>query len=138
MINWNPNESEHEAQCAAIEWAMWHENRYPGLRWLHANLNGAKLPYRKTRSGKRYSPEAIKLKKEGLKNGVSDLFLPVPRNGYCGLWIEMKVGNNKPTEEQREFIADMNEQGFLAIVAWGSSYAIACIATYMNIPKDEW
>ena len=105
---------------------------------MHATINGAKLPYRKTRAGKRYSPEAIRLKAEGLKAGVADLFLPVPRNGFCGLWIEMKVGNNKTTDEQRVFIADMNRAGYLAIVCYGAGNAIASIATYLNLPREEW
>ena len=130
--------SEHDAQVTVIQWASWHEARYPWLKWLHATINGAKLPYRKTRGGKRYSPEAIRLKAEGLKPGIADLFLPVPMDGYCGLWLELKVGTNKPTDEQREFIADMNAQGYLAMATWGSKYTIACIATYMHIPQEEW
>ena len=131
-------ESEHEAQSTVVEWCWWHRARHPELRWLFATVNGAKLPYRKTRSGGRYSREAVKLKQEGLNPGVSDLCLPVPRNEYCGLWIEMKVGNNKTTDDQREFIADMNALGYLAIVCYGSDNAIASIATYLGIPKEEW
>lgn len=131
-------ENEHQAQSAVIEWCTWHERVCPQLKWIFATVNGAKLPYRKTRSGKRYSPEAIRLKSEGLKPGVSDLFLPVPKNGYCGLFIEMKVGSNKPSEDQIVFTHDMNENGYLALTVWGSENAIATIATYMGIPKDEW
>jgi hypothetical protein len=137
--------SEHEEQSTVIQWAAWHQNRYPQLKWLHSTPNGAKLPYRKTRSGKRFSSEAVKLKAEGLKSGVADLFLPVPVDNmggtglhFCGLWIEMKAGDNKPTEEQLEFLYDMNAAGYLAMTAWGSDYAITCIATYLGIPVEDW
>ena len=132
------NTTEHGEQAVVIQWAKYREGRYPELKWLLAIPNGAKLPYKKTRSGKRYSPEAIKLKAEGLKSGVSDLFLPAPRNGFCGLWVEMKVGTNKPTEEQTIFTADMNSRGYLATGCWGSEHAIVSIATYLGIPMDEW
>lgn len=121
-----------------MQWAAWHEGRYPCLRWLHATPNGAKLPFKKTRGGGRYSPEANKLKQEGLKPGVSDLFLPVPCSGFCGLFIEMKVGNNKTTDEQKEFLRDMNDNGYLAIVCYGSENAIASIATYIGMPTCDW
>ena len=37
----------------------------------------------------------------GVKAGVPDLCLPVPMNGYAGLYIEMKYGSNKPTAQKR-------------------------------------
>jgi hypothetical protein len=132
------NVSEHDEQVVVIQWADWHRSGWPELKWLHSTPNGAKLPYKKLRGGVRISREAIRLRAEGLTPGVSDLFLPVPKNGFCGLWIEMKVGDNKPTKDQLEFMADMNSRGYLAMAAWGSEYAVACIATYLGIPQDEW
>ena len=34
---------------------------------------------------------AIALKRMGVLKGVPDLHLPVPRKGYAGLWLELKV-----------------------------------------------
>lgn len=55
------------------------------------------------------------LKRMGVKRGVSDFFICCPRGGFSGLWIELKVGNNKPTPEQYEFIHLMNSQNYLAM-----------------------
>ena len=41
--------------------------------------------------GYRHPLEALKLKKMGVKAGVSDLFLAYPNPNYHGLWIELKV-----------------------------------------------
>ena len=45
--------------------------------------------------GKRNPAEAARFKAMGVKAGVPDLCLPVPMNGYAGLYIEMKYSNNK-------------------------------------------
>ena len=47
---------------------------------IHCSLNGVKL------SG----TQAKIAKGQGMLSGVPDLFLPVPKNGYHGLFIEMK------------------------------------------------
>lgn len=131
--------SEHEAQCAVIEWCRWKQARYPVLSFIFAVPNGAKLPYKKSAGGKRYSPQAIKLLKEGLLPGVPDLFLPVPMNGKHGLFIEMKVGKNKPSEEQLDFIQFVGSLGYEAIVCFGSDAAVEAIADYLEIPaNDRW
>lgn len=132
-----PRQTEHEAQCAVIAWARWKSARWPMLRWLYANTNGAKLPYRRDARGKRFSAEAVRLINEGLTAGVSDLFLPFPNGSFCGLYIEMKVGRNKPTAEQACFTRDMNAYGYRAVTCWGADAAIACIADYLDMPADE-
>lgn len=125
--------SEHQAQALVIEWADWMVGQCPGLKWLFAVPNGAKLPYGKNKRGGRYAPQAVKLLKEGLRPGVSDLFLPIACHGFHGLFIEMKVGNNKPTETQLLFLRDMNEQGYLAVVCWGPDQAILTIKCYLGM-----
>lgn len=125
--------SEHTEQAAVIQWAMMNEGQYPELRLLHASLNGAKLPYKRNQKGGRYSSEASKLIDEGLKSGVPDLSLPVARGGYFGLYIEMKVKPNKPTPAQLDFINLLNEQGYRAVVCYGSDEAIGTLIDYLNM-----
>jgi hypothetical protein len=108
--------SEHNEQAAIIEWARTFEYQYPELGLLFAIPNGAKLPFAKDRRGRRYSPQAKKLKAEGLRAGVPDLCLPVARLGYHGMFIELKVGGNKPSPEQVEFLDVLAEQGYYAAV----------------------
>lgn len=52
----------------------------PELQWLFAIPNG----------GLRDKITAAKLKQEGVKKGVPDVFLPLPCRDYAGLFIEMK------------------------------------------------
>ena len=89
--------SEDTEQINVVSWANWNVNRYPELKWLHHVPNG----------GSRNKQEAVKLKQMGVKAGVSDLCLPYPKGLYCGLYIEMKFGDNRQQETQKEFLADM-------------------------------
>ena len=123
--------SEHEEQTVVMDWAFYNSRRWPALKWLFAIPNGAKLPYKKTRGG-RYSREALWLKAEGLKAGVSDLMLPHASCSYHGLFIEMKHGKNKPTSNQKEFIYDMIKQGYAAMCCWEADGAIEVLEHYLE------
>ena len=61
--------SEHEEQVALFEWAEWNKRQYPELELMFAIPNG----------GQRHVVVAKKLKDEGVKAGVPDIFLPVAR-----------------------------------------------------------
>lgn len=67
--------------------------------------------------------EGRKLKRMGVKRGVSDFFVCCPRGGFAGLWIELKAGDGKPTKEQLDFINLMGSQGYLAM--WRVGYESA-------------
>lgn len=128
--------SEHDEQVKVMQWAGLKEFRYPELGLLHAIPNGAKLPWRRNRNGRRFSPEASKLKAEGLKAGVPDMSLPVARQGYHGLYVELKAGSNQPTDEQVWWLDRLAAQGFLAVVCRGAEDAIETIAEYLGIRSD--
>lgn len=83
--------------------------------------------------GKRDAKEAHFLKIEGVKPGVPDMMFPAARHGYHGLFIELKVGKNKPTDNQRQWLADLTEQGYLAEVCYGFEEARALIDDYFNL-----
>lgn len=114
--------TEHEEQVAVMDWARAMTGTYPCLAWLHAIPNG----------GKRNVIVAMKLKAEGVKSGVSDLFLPFPACGKNGLYIEMKALDGKVSEAQTEFLEYANGAGYLAAVCWGAEEAINLIAGYVN------
>jgi hypothetical protein len=122
---------EHDEQVAVIAWASLMARGFPELELLYAVPNGAKLPYR-GKGKARFSPEAMRLKAEGLRPGVPDLVLPVARQGYHGLYIEMKYGKNKPTPEQVWWADRLAEQGYLSTVCWGSQEAIDTIQAYLS------
>jgi hypothetical protein len=81
--------------------------------------------------------EGRKLKRMGVKKGVSDFFLAIPiqdKDGvfWSGLWIELKVGKGKLTTEQSAFIYRKLQRGYHAVAVWGEEAAKAVILTYLN------
>jgi hypothetical protein len=84
---------EHDIQAACIRWCAYHETAIPALVWLHAIPNG----------GARHPAVAMKLKAEGVKKGIPDLFLPYPCGGKHGLYIEVKSAKGRLTPEQTVF-----------------------------------
>lgn len=81
--------------------------------------------------GSRNKIEAANLKKQGVKKGVPDLCLPVPRGVYHGLYIEMKAKKNKPTQEQESWLKALDEQGYKTAVCWGWEAASRVITEYL-------
>lgn len=81
--------------------------------------------------GKRTPYMAMKLKKEGMSSGVPDLFLPIIKNGYGGLWIEMKYGKNKLTKNQKSWIDYLDKAGYKCEVCYSADHAILAIKRYM-------
>jgi hypothetical protein len=70
----------------------------------------------------------------GVKAGVSDLCLPYPKGVYCGLYIEMKFGNNRQQDTQKEFLADMAEAGHFVATCYSAEEAIKVIEEYCKLP----
>jgi hypothetical protein len=129
--------TEHQEQCALIEWARTRIPIWPEIEYIYSVPNGAKLPYKKTRGGKRYSREANWLLKEGMLPGVSDIVVPAPRGVYHSLYLELKVGYNKPTEKQLWFLNGVSQFGFATAVAWGFEQAKEIITAYMQLQPGE-
>lgn len=100
--------SEHDEQAALFQWAHYQQSITPELAMLYAIPNG----------GHRHKAVAAKMKAEGVKSGVLDVCLPVARQGYHGLYIEMKYGRNKPTPEQQEWARRLTEQGYKTVFCW--------------------
>lgn len=118
----NLKRGEDTEQMGVIDWANWNTGRFPELKLLFHVPNG----------GKRNAAEAARFKAMGVKAGVPDLCLPVPRGGYAGLYIEMKYGKNKTTEKQEEWIHSLIEQGYLVKVCWGGQEATAALEEYLQ------
>jgi len=115
--------TEHQEQSAVIAW-WWRVHHGYGLPSfaLFACPNG----------GARDVITGAKLKAEGVRRGTPDLFLDAPRNGYHGLRIEMKVGSNRPSEEQAAFIEYLNKAGYKAVTHWSADAAIEEIKGYLG------
>jgi hypothetical protein len=124
--------NEHDEQVAVVMWALLKESVWPELWLLYAIPNGAKLVHRVNKQGVRYSPEAEKLKAEGLKPGVPDLCLPVARGTYHGLYIEMKRPGGRVSDDQNQWLRRLVEEGYCARVAFGADKAIEVLEWYLG------
>ncbi len=109
-------------QAKVIAWARANERNYPYLQLLHCSLNGVKMT--KAQAGRAIA--------QGMLSGVPDLFLPVPKNGYHGLFIEMKYGSNKVTENQEKskFLQNAANVGYAISVCYSANEAIKRIEDY--------
>ena len=117
-----PKGSEHNEQCALFDWAEKLEYKYPELGLMFAIPNG----------GHRHKSVAARLKDEGVRAGVPDIFLPAAHCNWHGLFIELKYGRNKPTRLQQNWLDALTEAGYLAVVCWGWEEAAALIESYLE------
>jgi hypothetical protein len=126
--------TEDQVQKAIIDYAK--HVKYKGRQlaaYLHHSPNGGKRATKVGKNGKTYSPEAQKFKAMGTKAGYPDLILDIAKGGYHGLRIELKTAKGRPTKLQLERIGMLNDEGYKAVVAYGSNDAISVIKDYMGL-----
>ena len=118
-----PEPSEYFQQVHIFQFAEIMQVQYPELRLLNGSLNGVRLTI----------GQAVKAKKAGMKAGFPDLFLPVARGGYHGLFIELKKkSGGSITKEQKVWIEDLSKQGYFAIVCKGVDMAKTILIQYLR------
>ena len=115
--------SESTEQQALLQWAEIYTNRFPELSLLHAIPNG----------GQRHISTAVRLKKEGVKAGVPDIFFPVSRWTFHGLYIEMKDRKSGTTSDtQKDWIKKLSNEGYAVHICHGWEAARDTILWYLN------
>jgi len=114
--------SEHAHQVAVFAWAALNYSKYPELRMMFAIPNG----------GLRNKITAANLKAEGVRAHVPDIFIPVPRGTWHGLFIEMKKEGGRVDPGQASFINELRALGYGASVCVGWQKAVAVIEQYLN------
>jgi hypothetical protein len=119
--------SEATEQEHVVSWCFHREGMYPDLKWIHHCPNG----------GSRQKKEAARLKAQGVKAGVPDLHLPIPKGAYAGLYIEMKYNTGTVEDEQKEWIKAMKAAGHYACVCYGYDYAVKVIEEYVSLLPDQ-
>lgn len=111
--------TEHAEQVAFIHWADAYFNNRDCF--VFAIPNG----------GLRNKMVAIKMKAEGVRAGVPDLFLPLPKGKYHGLFIEMKrLKGGGLTDPQKEKIPLLESCGFKVAVCRGWEAAREAVLEY--------
>lgn len=119
------NMSEFQHQKAVFDWSKQESVRrqYPDLKYLFHIPNG----------GRRDVVEAKHLQESGVRRGVPDLFLPVPRGEYHGLWIEMKTETGRTRPEQDWWIENLMELGYAVEVCHGWTSATRVLEWYLSL-----
>lgn len=128
-------------QASLIRWSKC--QKLPALDYIELESKVIDYLYAIPNGGKRNLREAVRLKAQGVKSGVSDLHLALPMNGKCGLWIEMKKpivkGQAKPSVSlsQRQWLKRMEKAGYSAVVCFGWEEAKEAILNYIFIKTEE-
>ncbi len=117
--------SEYDEQCKVFEWAYYNRIKYPHLTLLHSSLNGVKLGI----------GQAVKAKRSGMLKGIPDINLPFACMEFTQLYIEMKVGKNKLTNEQVDLQEKLVQGGAFYSVAYSANEAIEIIKKYVALCK---
>lgn len=128
---WNANELIHEDSHKQFA--------IPELKFLHHIPNGGS----RGDTAKSAAIAGGRLKAEGVKAGVWDLCWPLKRNGYSGLYIEMKRPDLKKennfsagcSKEQLEFGDFIYEQDFMIAVCYDWLEAAKVLEDYYNLGK---
>ena len=90
-----------------------------------------------------HSPNEIKAKPQymvkrremGVKSGVPDVCILEPNRYYHGLFIELKVGYNKTSDNQKKWVQDLNERGYKTCVSYSLDECIEIVNNYINYEK---
>lgn len=121
-------DSEHSQQVALFAWAADNVGKYPALQYMFAIPNGF--------FGS--AEQKGKMKAEGLRTGVPDIFLPFAINHAHGLFIEMKVEkyrNHKDggcSDEQIDFINYTTSTNYCCKVCYNWEEARDTLIAYLE------
>ena len=118
------SDQEHLDQCEVVQWfrLQIELKKYPeefDVFW--ATPNG----------GKRDKRTASKIKNEGGRRGVPDLFWAVPNSHFFGLFIEMKTEVGSLSKEQKELIPRLRKNGYCVEICHNPKSAIMVIMKYL-------
>lgn len=115
-------ESESQIQQKCIQWFQY---TYPEL-WKDGML------YHNANEGIRLGGQGRRIKREGLRKGVADLCLSVPRKGYGALYIEMKKPGGRISPEQKQWGENAIKHGNLWIVCYSLDEFEKAINNYLK------
>ena len=121
MKTTKPTASETEEQIAVIE---------------YCDVYGIPI-YHIANEGKRTYYTGNLLRKAGMRKGVPDLCIPLPRGKYHGFYIEMKSEAGKVTKEQTRWLKLLKNNGYATAICYGADEAINKISAYMRLEERK-
>lgn len=73
-----------------------------------------------------------KLKAQGVIPGIPDLFLPVPRAGFHGLYIELKKASGAIKPDQWKIMEELHRQGYCVRISNDLLTTLVIIRDYLE------
>lgn len=125
------SKTESSIQTAFFAWMA--IIKHPDMKWVHAIPNG----------GERSAIVAGRMKAEGVRKGVWDVLVPVPQQGFHGLYIEFKRAEHRNhkngglTDEQVEFGQYVHAKGYKVRMAYSWREAAMHLCEYLGIEFRE-
>lgn len=117
---------EHSEAVWLMQWVQ----RIAARRWPEV-LTIFHVP----NGGARDKVVAAKLKGEGVRAGVPDYMLPVPRGVYHGMFLELKRMGERPTVAQMLALDELANLGYCATWAAGWRAASEKIEAYLSLAR---
>lgn len=108
--------SENSAQSLLFDWAEKHEEELPPLKYLYA------------------IPNSKSFQVPGVKSGLPDVCLAWPSGRFHSLYIELKRGRTRVTDEQKKWHKRLQEAGHLVRVCRRWEEARALLVSYIKSP----
>ena len=85
--------------------------------------------------GDRTASERVRLHHEGVLAGMPDLCVLEAKNGFHGLFVEMKTATGQQSKEQKALQLQLNNRGYLCTVARSAAEGFEIIKGYLNGEK---
>ena len=82
--------------------------------------------------GDRTASERVRLHHEGVLAGMPDLCVLEAKNGFHGLFVEMKTSTGQQSKEQKAMQLQLNANGYLCTVARSASEGFEIVKGYLN------
>jgi len=91
-----------------------------------------KLLFAVPNGGSRNKLEAINLKRQGLKRGVSDVICLIPKKGFASLLMEFKTSTGEQSTDQKEFQEQAEACGSKYVIVRSVGRAIDVLKEYLK------
>ena len=90
-----------------------------------------KLLFAVPNGGSRHKIEAANMTRQGVKAGVADVILQIPKKGFASLCLEFKTKTGRQSKEQREYQRQVEMAGSKYVVVRSVEEAIFVMKKYL-------